>query len=44
MKKILFLIIIFLYSSVSALDTYSNNVILYNLNEDTVIYEENSNE
>jgi len=44
MKKILFLIIVFLYSSVSAMDIYSNNAILYNLNEDSVIYEKNSDD
>ena len=44
MKKILFIFIILITSSVSALDIYSNNAILYNLNEDSVIYEKNSDE
>lgn len=46
MKKLYSILIIFLFSlfvtRVDALDLHSKNVILYNLNDDKVIYEENS--
>lgn len=43
-KKIIFLIICFLPLSVLALDINSSNAILYNLNNDEIIYEKNSEE
>ena len=45
MKKVLcFLVCLFIFTNVYALDLSSKNVILYNLNEDKVIYEVNSKE
>lgn len=49
MKKIILKILIIIYIMVpiykiNAIDTYSNNAVLYNLNNDKIIYEKNSNE
>lgn len=47
MKKILLIFITFLtFINVSAkeIDTYSKNIVLYNLNDDTVIYEKNKDD
>ena len=49
MKKILIKIMILLYimmpiQNIKAIDTYSNNAILYNLNDDKILFEKNSNE
>lgn len=49
MKKILIKMIILLYiiipiQKIKAIDTYSHNAILYNLNDDKIIFEKNSNE
>ena len=49
MKKILIKIIIILYiimpiQKIKAIDTYSNNAILYNINDNEILFEKNSNE
>ena len=49
MKKIIIKLLILIYiilpiNNAKALDTYSNNVILYNLNDDKIIFEKNSEE
>lgn len=46
MKKIFFTILLMfsLYTNINALDINSSNVIMYNLNEDKVIYEKDSNQ
>lgn len=42
MKKIIFIIILIIPFNIKALEINSNNAILYNLNNDTVLYEKNS--
>ena len=44
MKKIIFTILLLFPFFVSALEIDSKNAILYNLNEDKIIFEKNSNE
>ena len=49
MKKITITVFIILYSilpiiNIKALDTYSKNAILYNMNEDKILFEKDSNE
>lgn len=46
MKKVIFVLILYLtfINSVMAIEVKSNNVIMYNLNDNSIIYEKNSNE
>ena len=49
MKKTIFIILILLYIfipfiNIQAIDTYSNNAVLYNLNDDKIIYEKNASD
>jgi len=49
MKKTNFIILILLYIfipfiNIQAIDTYSNNAVLYNLNDDKIIYEKNASD
>lgn len=42
MKKVVFLLVLLFVTSVNAIEIKSNNAVLYNLNDDEIIYEKNS--
>ena len=44
MKKVVFLLVLLFVTSVNAIEIKSNNAVLYNLNDDEIIYEKNSSD